>query len=177
MTRINRRGVLIAWLVALAFGIAAPFYFSDYDLFDMTRLLTIAIAVAGLNLLIGHSGQVSVGHGAIFGIGGYTALIAVGTLGWPWWLGLALAIVVCLVFGLLLGFAALKMGGANLGLLTIAVAAIFPLVLVRAKPLTGGNTGIFASSPLRASRNRARRTQAPARRRRRHSPGFGPCPS
>jgi branched-chain amino acid transport system permease protein len=150
MTRRGRRLVVIAWLVVLALGIAAPFYFSDYDLFDMTRLLTIAIAVAGLNLLMGHSGQVSVGHGAIFGVGGYTALIAVGTLGWPWWLGLGLAILVCLVLGVALGFAALKMGGANLGLLTIAVAAIFPLVLIRAKPLTGGNTGIYASSPLRA---------------------------
>ena len=150
MSRYRRRIVAIAWLTALALGVAAPFYFSDYDLFDMTRLLTIAIAVAGLNLLMGHSGQVSVGHGAIFGVGGYTALIAVGTLGWPWWMGLGLAIVVCLVVGLLLGLAALKMGGANLGLLTIAFAAIFPLVLVRAKPLTGGNVGIFASSPLRA---------------------------
>lgn len=150
MIRRGRRLVVIAWLVVLALGIAAPFYFSDYDLFDMTRLLTIAIAVAGLNLLMGHSGQVSVGHGAIFGVGGYTALIAVGTLGWPWWLGLGLAMVVCLVLGVGLGFAALKMGGANLGLLTIAVAAIFPLVLIRAKPLTGGNTGIYASSPLRA---------------------------
>ena len=81
---------------------AAPFYFSDYDLFDLTRVLAIAIAVAGLNLLMGHSGQVSVGHGAIFGVGGYAALIAVGTLGWPWWMGLGLAIVVCLVVGLLL---------------------------------------------------------------------------
>ena len=57
-------------------------------------------------------------------------------------MGLGLAIVVCLVVGLLLGLAALKMGGANLGLLTIAFAAIFPLVLVRAKPLTGGNVGL-----------------------------------
>jgi branched-chain amino acid transport system permease protein len=150
MTRRAKRISLIAWLVVLALGIAAPFYFSDYDLFDMTRLLTLAIAVAGLNLLIGHSGQVSVGHGAIFGVGGYTALIAVSMLGWTWWAGLALALVVCLALGLVLGLAALKMGGANLGLLTIAVAAIFPLVLVRAKPLTGGNTGIYASSPLRA---------------------------
>jgi branched-chain amino acid transport system permease protein len=150
MTRPGRRLVLIAWLVVLALAFVAPFYFSDYDLFDMTRLLAIAFAVAGLNLLIGHSGQVSVGHGAIFGVGGYTALIAVGRLGWPWWMGLALAILVCLALGLVLGLAALKMGGGNLGLLTIAVAAIFPLVLIRAKPLTGGNVGIYASSPLGA---------------------------
>jgi branched-chain amino acid transport system permease protein len=146
----TRRAALIGWLTLLALGVAAPFYFSDYDLFDLTRLLTITIAVVGLNLLIGHSGQVSVGHGAIFGIGGYTALIAVTALGWPWWLALALSVAVCLIFGLLLGLVALKMGGMNLGLLTIAVAAIFPLVLIRAKPLTGGNVGIYASSPMGA---------------------------
>ena len=68
-----------------------PFVISDFDLLDLTRVLTIAMAVAGLNLLLGHSGQISVGHGAIFGLGGYAAMIPVVTHGWPWWAGVLLA--------------------------------------------------------------------------------------
>jgi branched-chain amino acid transport system permease protein len=131
------------WILALIVGVILPFVVSDFDLFDLTRLLTIAMAVAGLNLLMGHSGQVSVGHGAIFGIGGYAALISVATFGLPWWAGVLIAAVACLIFGILLGIPALKMGGANLGMLTIAVAAIFPLLVIQLEPITGGTVGIY----------------------------------
>jgi branched-chain amino acid transport system permease protein len=140
----------VGWTAGGAIAVVTPFVISDYDLLDLTRVLTIAMAVAGLNLLLGHSGQISVGHGAIFGLGGYSALIPVATYGWPWWAGVLLAGVLCLAFGLLLGVPALRMGGANLGLLTIAVAAIFPLLLIRLKSITGGTFGVFlAGSPIK----------------------------
>jgi len=139
----------LRWATALVAATAIPFVVSDYDLLDLTRMLAIAMAVAGLNLLLGHSGQISVGHGAIFGLGGYAAIIPVATYGWPWWSAVPLAGAVCLALGLVLGVLALRMGGANLGLLTIAVAAIFPLLLIRLKPITGGTFGIFmAHSPI-----------------------------
>jgi branched-chain amino acid transport system permease protein len=151
MSTLRRFAVPAAWTIALVVGVIIPFVISDFDLLDLTRVLTIAMAVAGLNLLLGHSGQISVGHGAIFGLGGYAAIIPVATHGWPWWAGVLLAGALCLVFGLLLGLVALKMGGANLGLLTIAVAAIFPLLLIRLEPITGGTFGIYlAGSPIEA---------------------------
>jgi branched-chain amino acid transport system permease protein len=143
MTRMRTRTAPLLWTAALIIGLLMPFVISDFDLFDLTRLLCIAMAVAGLNLLMGHSGQVSVGHGAIFGIGGYSALITAATLGWPWWAGVAAAAVASLAFGILLGVPALKMGGGNLGMLTIAVAAIFPLLVIRLEPITGGTVGIY----------------------------------
>jgi branched-chain amino acid transport system permease protein len=137
------------WGVAAVVGIAIPFLVSDYDLFDLTRVLAMAIAVASLNLLLGHSGQISVGHGAIFGIGGYAALIPIATHGWSWWAAVLLAVACSFAFGVLLGIPALRMGGPNLGMLTIAIAAIFPLLLIRTKSLTGGTFGIFmAGSPI-----------------------------
>jgi branched-chain amino acid transport system permease protein len=145
----SNRAARLGWAAAAAVGVVTPFVVSDFDLFDLTRVLTIAMTVAGLNLLLGYSGQISVGHGAIFGLGGYAALIPVATEGWPWWAGVLLAAGACLGFGVLLGIPALRMGGANLGLLTIAVAAIFPLLLIRLEPLTGGTFGIFmAGSPI-----------------------------
>ena len=144
-----RRTVPVGWAAALVTGVVVPFVISDYDLLDLTRMLAVAIAVAALNLLLGHSGQISVGHGAIFGLGGYAAIIPVATYGWPWWSAVLVGGAVCLALGLLLGVLALRMGGANLGLLTIAVAAVFPLLLIRLKPITGGTFGIFlARSPI-----------------------------
>jgi len=151
MNALLRRAVPVGWAAALGIGVVVPFLVSDYDLLDLTRMLAVAITVAALNLLLGHSGQISVGHGAIFGLGGYAALVPVATYGWPWWSALVLSGAVCLALGLLLGTLALKMGGANLGLLTIAVAAVFPLLLIHLKPLTGGTFGIFlARSPIAA---------------------------
>ncbi|MGI5460943.1 branched-chain amino acid ABC transporter permease [Streptomyces sp. CA-249302] len=142
MSTLRRCAVPGGWTAALLVGLVVPFVVSDYDLLDLTRVLTIAMAVAGLNLLLGHSGQISVGHGAVFGLGGYCALIAVATHGWAWLPAVLLATALCSVFGLLIGVLALKMGGANLGLLTIAVAALFPLVLIRWESLTGGTFGV-----------------------------------
>ena len=149
MSAVFGRVTTAAWIAAAGIGVATPFLVSDFDLLDLTRVLTIAIAVVGLNLLLGHAGQISVGHGAIFGLGGYAALVPTATHGWPWWGGVVLAAIVCLAFGLLLGVPALRMGGANLGMLTIAVAAIFPLLLIRWESVTGGTFGIFmAGSPI-----------------------------
>lgn len=147
MNTLRRYAVPTGWSAALLTGLVVPFVVSDYDLLDLTRVLTIAMAVAGLNLLLGHSGQISVGHGAVFGLGGYAAFIAVAAYDWPWAAAVLLAGVLCLVFGLLIGVLALKMGGANLGLLTIAVAAVFPLVLIRLKSLTGGPSASRSRTP------------------------------
>ncbi|WP_416979634.1 branched-chain amino acid ABC transporter permease [Streptomyces sp. T028] len=147
MNTLRRLAVPGGWTAALAVGLVIPFLVSDYDLLDLSRVLTIAMAVAGLNLLLGHSGQISVGHGAVFGLGGYAALVAVTKSGWPWVPAVLLAGALCLVFGLLIGGLALRMGGANLGLLTIAVAAVFPLVIIRMKSTTGGTFGLSLAHP------------------------------
>ncbi|MFJ8112029.1 branched-chain amino acid ABC transporter permease [Streptomyces sp. NPDC096132] len=147
MNTLRRYAVPGGWTAALVVGLVIPFLVSDYDLLDLSRVLTLAMAVAGLNLLLGHSGQISVGHGAVFGLGGYAALVVVTKNGWPWVPAVLLAGVLCLVFGLLLGALALKMGGANLGLLTIAVAAVFPLVVIRLKSTTGGTFGLSLAHP------------------------------
>lgn len=141
------------WLGVVAVGIAVslPFLVSDYDLFNMSRVLALAIGVASLNLLVGYTGQLSIGHGAIFGIGGYAAVMCIARLGFPAPLALLCAIVLCGAFGVLLGIPAIRMGGFNLGLLTIVVAAVFPLLLYRFSDFTGGQTGVPLPSSALAS--------------------------
>lgn len=142
------------WLgvVAVAVGFALPFLVSDYDLFNLSRVVTVAMCVASLNLVLGFSGQVSLGHGAIFGIGGYAALMSIRDLGFPPVLGVLFAAVVCAVVGVLIGIPAVRLGGFNLGLFTIVIAALFPIMLYRFSDFTGGQAGVVVtgafSSPI-----------------------------
>ncbi|MGR7027613.1 branched-chain amino acid ABC transporter permease [Geodermatophilus sp. URMC 62] len=146
-----RRPATWAWTAVLAVGLVVPFLVSDYDLFKATRVLTVAIAVASLNLLIGRAGQISAGHGALYGLGAYTAMILVKEAGWAWPLAVLAAVVVSGVAGWLIGLPALRVRGMNLGLLTIAIAAIFPLLLARFDELTGGTIGLqLPGSPITA---------------------------
>jgi branched-chain amino acid transport system permease protein len=135
------------WIVAVGWVLAVPFLFSDYDLLQLSRVWSVALAVASLSLLSGYAGQVSAGHGALFGLGAYAGVLLVGKGGMPWPVALLGALAVCLVAGLLLGLPALRVGGLSLGLLTIAVAALFPLVVTRFEDLTGGAVGLQLDTP------------------------------
>ncbi len=138
-----RRPVFWAGLASILIGFSLPFLVSDYDLFNLGRVVTVAMCVASLNLVLGYSGQVSLGHGAIFGLGGYAALMTIRDLGFPPVLGVASAVVVCAVLGAVIGIPAVRLGGFNLGLFTIVIAALFPIVLYRFSDFTGGQAGVI----------------------------------
>ncbi|MGM7698047.1 branched-chain amino acid ABC transporter permease [Microbacterium sp. A84] len=127
-------------------ALVTPFVVSDYDLFAMSRVLAIGIGVISLNLLMGFSGQISLGQGAIFGIGGYVAMMSVRFLDWHVSLALLAALVVCAGVGALIGLPGVRLGGFNLGLLTIVIAALFPILLYRFSDVTGGQAGITLSA-------------------------------
>ncbi|MRG58308.1 hypothetical protein GE115_00230 [Agromyces sp. CFH 90414] len=134
-------------VVAVAIAVAVPFLVSDYDLFNLSRVAAVAIGVASLNLLTGFSGQVSLGQGATFGIGGYAAMMAIRYLEWPVWVALLAAIAVGALVGFVIGLPAVRMGGFNLGLLTIVIAALFPVLLYRFSDFTGGQAGVTLAAP------------------------------
>jgi branched-chain amino acid transport system permease protein len=122
-------------------SIAPPSLISDYQFFQLNRVITIAIAIGGLNLLLGWTGTISAGHGALFGIGAYTTAILVADHGVPWPLAVAASMVIGLFVGILLGLPALRLGGLNLGLITLAIALVLPPLLSRLESLTGGAFG------------------------------------
>lgn len=131
--------------VAIVVGIAMPFLVTDYDLFAMSRVLSVAICVLSLNLLMGFSGQISLGQGAIFGVGGYAAMMLLRYAEWPIGLAVLGAMGVSIVLGVIIGIPGARLGGFNLGLLTIVIAALFPIVLYRFSDFTGGQAGITLS--------------------------------
>jgi branched-chain amino acid transport system permease protein len=126
-----------------------PDVVSDYRLFLVSTMIIAAIAVLGLNLLTGFNGQISLGHGAFYAVGAYTAAVLMDHLNMPYWLTLPCAAIVCFIVGYLFGLPALKLEGHYLALATFALALAVPQILKYKwlEGLTGGVQGIVLSKP------------------------------
>ena len=138
------------WGVVLLVGLLVlPFLFKNYRVFQFNLVLVYAIAILGLNILTGYNGQISLGHGAFYAFGAYTAAIMMDKMGAPYWLTLPAAGVTCFAFGFLLGFPALRLAGHYLALATFALALAVPPLLKYKKldGLTGGVQGIVLTKP------------------------------
>ena len=130
-------------------SMALPAIANGFVLFQATQVMVFAVAILGLNLLVGFSGQLSLGHGAFFAIGAYVAAILMGQYNVPYGLALPAAGVVAFVFGLLFGLPALRLEGVYLALATFSLAIATPQILKLSvlTPLTGGSPGIAVSKP------------------------------
>lgn len=138
---------LLAGVTALA--LVLPLVLSDYRLFQLTLTLITAIAVLGLNMLVGYNGQLSLGHGAIYALGAYVSAILMDQGQLAWWLTLPVAGAVSFVFGFLFGWPALRLKGHYLALATFALALATPQLLKHTQlaPWTGGVQGIVLMKP------------------------------
>ena len=150
ITPIRRFEPRLLWLVALlALAIVGPLLISDYHVFQATHIVVYAVAILGLNLLTGFTGQISLGNGAFFALGSYVAVIALGKGGVPYWLTPAIAGAVCFGAGYLFGRTAARLEGLYLALATFALATAFPQILKLDlfERWTGGNQGVVISKP------------------------------
>ncbi len=138
---------------AVALGVLAavvlPFLLSDYHVFQVTLVIIYAIALLGLNLLTGYNGQISLGHGAFYGVGAYTSAILIHRFEVPYALTVPCAAVVCLVAGFLFGLPALRLEGLYLALATFALGVVLPQILKYRgiESWTGGVQGITLIKP------------------------------
>jgi branched-chain amino acid transport system permease protein len=136
------RIVVSAALVGLAFWIPTS---ASNGLIDscITALTLMACAMA-LNLLLGYTGQISIGHSAFFGIGAYTTGILVSGYGWSPFQTFAVAFVIAFVVGALVSLPALRIKGVYLALVTLALGLVFPQIIKWPKLewLTGGARGL-----------------------------------
>ena len=139
----------LAWGALLVFAASAPFWMSGYHLYQFAQVMIYAIALLGLNLLTGFNGQLSLGHGAFFAIGGYGTAILIVKLGLPYYAAIPLASLICFGAGFLFGFPALRLGGLYLALATFALAVAAPQVLAFKgfDAYTGGSQGVQVPKP------------------------------
>jgi len=142
---------LVVGLVVLGLAIYAPLYLTPSDNQTLSRVLYIAGAAMGLNLLTGFNGQISIGHGAFFGIGAFTTGILVVDHGWPLELTIPLGALLAAVVGVLIGFPALRVRGLYLALITLGLAVLFPRVASKYVDGLGGVALLQPSSQDRSS--------------------------
>ena len=142
----TRRAAIALVLVA---ALALPFALSGYQTFQLSQVVIYSIALLGLNLLTGVNGQISLGHGAFFAIGGYAAAILIVKLHAPYGIAIPIAGLICFVAGFLFGLPALRLGGLYLALATFALALATPQLLKfkAFDAYTGGVQGLLLSKP------------------------------
>jgi branched-chain amino acid transport system permease protein len=143
-------GSPVHWVLrVIGFGgivyIAISPFFRDLKANEYGQLIDIAIlalAAMSLNLLVGFTGQISIGHSAFFGLGAYTTAILMSTHGWSAGWTFPAAALVCFVVGVAVGIPALRLSGVYLSLVTLALAQLFPALVRKFDDLTGGSRGI-----------------------------------
>ncbi|MGH3142517.1 MAG: branched-chain amino acid ABC transporter permease, partial [Gaiellales bacterium] len=137
----------------LAIGIvviaALPSFTSEFETRNMSLVGMYFIALLGLNIVTGYSGQISLGQGAFMGVGGYTTAYLAFEHGWSVWWTIPVAAVIAGVSGFLFGLPALRLHGPYLALGTFALAVAF-VDLARSDrflDVTGGSQGLFFGLP------------------------------
>ncbi|MFT5644829.1 MAG: branched-chain amino acid transport system permease protein [Janthinobacterium sp.] len=111
-------------------------------------ILIYSILLFGLDIVIGYTGQVSLGHAALFGIGSYTSGVLYFKLGVPFLLALPASIVVTALFGALLALPALRVTGPYLAMVTLAFGTIVQILINEMSFMTEGPMGIKLNKPV-----------------------------
>jgi branched-chain amino acid transport system permease protein len=124
--------------VALVFLVAVPLIFTPY-LMTLVNLVLIAVVGAiGLDILVGYTGQISVGHGAFMSVGAYTAANLIVRLGLPFWLTIPAGGAMAAVFGLIVGIPSLRIKGIYLAVATLASQFIIEWMINHITWVSGG---------------------------------------
>ena len=133
-------GLAIVWVITSSV--------SSYDNFQIAQIGAYVVAVAGLSVLIGLNGQISLGHGALMMVGAYaTALLTIHT-GLPLLAVLVLSLAAAGLAGLIIGLGAARLRGPYLAGATLALAVGLPGVPYRWPGALGGGTGFSITQPV-----------------------------
>jgi branched-chain amino acid transport system permease protein len=133
---------LAALLVVAAVLSVLPFILSDYNIYLAGQVGIFFIAVLGLNILTGYTGQISIGHGAFMAIGGYTTAVMSRDHHTNLVVTMLMAFAICFVVGLLVGLPALRLSGVYLALVTFALAISIPQFPLQYSKFLGGSGGV-----------------------------------
>ena len=136
------RGFLIVLVAATT--VVAPLLLpmTAYYLNLLMQAATYAVAVVGLTIVLGYTGQINLAQAAFFGLGAYSVALGTVSFGLSFWLALFAGIVIASVAGVVLGLTSLRLGGHYLAMVTISFQQILTLVLTNWILLTRGPDGI-----------------------------------
>ena len=133
----NQVGGLIVVIAAIIF----PVFLSEFHVYILCLIGINAIGALGLNILVGYTDQISLGHASFVGIGAYTTAI-LSSNGFPVWLTLPSAVTITSLVGFAVGLPCLRLKGLYLAVATLAFAWAIPELILKSPSLTGGFSGI-----------------------------------
>jgi branched-chain amino acid transport system permease protein len=145
------RGLWLTAAVILAVAVCWPFLTTNNYLVTIATLIALnAIGASSLHLIV-RTGLVSLAHAAFMGIGAYTAVLTLMSLGWPFPLNLLAGMAAPALVALVIGPVLLRLSGKYFVLVTFLFGEIVRLVLTEWQSLTGGANGIFSIPPPTAA--------------------------
>lgn len=137
-------GVVVFWLSILFVFLAVfPFIAKNYYVYVANYMAISVIVVVGLNLLVGYTGQISMGHAGFFAIGAYGTIVLMTKAHFPFLLALPAAGLIAAFFGFLLGLPALRLEGPYLAIATLGFGVTATQIIGKIKIL-GERQGLHA---------------------------------
>src|SRR5580693_7686231 len=138
------RHLAVAIIVALVLA-GVSIQLGGYRDYQMAEVAAYVTAVAGLTVLIGLSGQISIGNGAFMAVGAYGGALLLIHLNWPLELVLLASVVVAAVSGAIFGLAAARLRGPYLAGATLMLAVALPTLADQYSGVFGGDQGLSVS--------------------------------
>jgi branched-chain amino acid transport system permease protein len=144
--RTNRSGPVLALTALVILAAALPMFAGDYTLLLAGQVAIYVIAIAGLNILTGMTGLISLGHAGFFAVGAYVAAVGSKSAGLPVYVTLPLAISLAAAIGIVVGLPSLRVKGLYLAIATLAANVLIIFIIERdwIAVYTGGVNGIEA---------------------------------
>ncbi|MBN2398527.1 MAG: branched-chain amino acid ABC transporter permease, partial [Deltaproteobacteria bacterium] len=137
-------GTILFWTVVLLVAlVAAPFFLSTYHIYLFNLILVHVIVAVGLNILVGSTGQIALGHAGFFAIGAYVTVLLMTKLQIPFFAAILIAAFISAFFGFILGLPALRLEGPYLAIATLAFGLAIMHVIGHTN-LFGGRQGLMA---------------------------------
>lgn len=127
-----------AAIMAVIFLAIIPMVMGDYGLSVINLILIAVIGAVGLNILVGYTDQVSIGHGAFMSVGAYSAANLIVHTGAPFWLAIPLGGFASAAFGTLVGIPSLRVKGLYLAIATLAAQLIVEWTINHVPAISGG---------------------------------------
>src|SRR6202162_2953448 len=129
------------WAVAAVAGlfiVIAPLALSEYYISILNQIMIAVVGALGLNILVGYTGQISIGHGAFMSVGAYTAANLVTHLGAPFWITIRAGGAMAALIGAIVGIPSLRIKGIYLAIATLAAQLIIEWTINHVPAISGG---------------------------------------
>jgi len=139
----KKKWVMVVAMIFLLFLFTLPLYFKGYALLIINLIMVYAIVCVGLNILVGYTGQFSIGHAGFFAVGAYAMVLLMTLLHLPFILALVISGLIAAFFGFLLGLPALRLKGPYLAIATLGFGMTI-MHIIGSTALFGGRLGLKA---------------------------------